>query len=419
MCQDVVVKALSTMVRAKRGLLYSGSVRVGGAALVAIGLVLGVRILGVEQFGVSVLVLAVGQVLAFPLTALERLLIRVVATGDTQRATRLLTISNWYCALLGVLTAIAVIITFQIRSPQDTLFVAAAGLTAVTSSLLTIRQGLNRALGNLMWGQLPNELFRPAMSIIGYVVAILAATESFHGSTATAVASLATLILILWAPTRIPNAKPNAAQASGTGMGYAMMSLLIISAVAVAVERLYPILIGSLATKEDVTLFAVVLRVIQLANFGQAFGVFFYSPHMARSLNPADVNFPEARRLAGRIRLVGLLTATPVAALCAFTPDLVGSLIDPNLLLTWPLRIAALVILAQALAGPTQTVLIMAGQEVPVAMIYLTGYLVSISGYLTSSSKGAVSTTAWAAVAFVIWAAIMAIHLRRTYGRWL
>ena len=380
---------------------------------------LGVRILGVEQFGVSVLVLAVGQVLAFPLTALERLLIRVVATGDTQRATRLLTISNWYCALLGVLTAIAVIITFQIRSPQDTLFVAAAGLTAVTSSLLTIRQGLNRALGNLMWGQLPNELFRPAMSIIGYVVAILAATESFHGSTATAVASLATLILILWAPTRIPNAKPNAAQDSGTGMGYAMMSLLIISAVAVAVERLYPILIGSLATKEDVTLFAVVLRVIQLANFGQAFGVFFYSPHMARSLNPADVNFPEARRLAGRIRLVGLLTATPVAALCAFTPDLVGSLIDPNLLLTWPLRIAALVILAQALAGPTQTVLIMAGQEVPVAMIYLTGYLVSISGYLTSSSKGAVSTTAWAAVAFVIWAAIMAIHLRRTYGRWL
>ena len=111
MCQDVVVKALSTMVRAKRGLLYSGSVRVGGAALVAIGLVLGVRILGVEQFGVSVLVLAVGQVLAFPLTALERLLIRVVATGDTQRATRLLTISNWYCALLGVLTVIAVIIT--------------------------------------------------------------------------------------------------------------------------------------------------------------------------------------------------------------------------------------------------------------------------------------------------------------------
>src|SRR3546814_3890751 len=58
--------------------------RVGGAGIAAVSIVIGVRILGAEQFGLSVLALAFGQVAALPLTALERLIIRLAATGDAR-----------------------------------------------------------------------------------------------------------------------------------------------------------------------------------------------------------------------------------------------------------------------------------------------------------------------------------------------
>src|SRR3546814_1955425 len=74
--------------------------RVGGAGIAAVSIVIGVRILGAEQFGLSVLALAFGQVAALPLTALERLIIRLAATGDAEGARVLLRRGTIYCAII-------------------------------------------------------------------------------------------------------------------------------------------------------------------------------------------------------------------------------------------------------------------------------------------------------------------------------
>ena len=414
-----------TFLRRRRAIIIALMMRTGGAALAAAGLVVGVRLLGAEQFGVSVLALAVGLIAAFPVTALERLVIRLTATETPREAATVVKLCNAYCWGLFSLTIVGTLAA-SLHSQEWAYFVAASGTTGVMSGLVTVRQGINRALGRLLWGQAPNEVFRPLVTLAGYFAAHLWAPLSTSGSVATLMASSATLLLIFLAPSALCSSTqvtvPDTVRDYQSALRMvtpAMFGLFIISAVAMAIERGYPLLIGATASGAEVATFAVAMRVVQLANFGQAFGTFFYSPQLALAMRPTHLDLANVQRSVRSIRLLGLATAVPATIVCLFFPREIERLLGNAVDLSDVLVLTAVAVLVGVLGGPTQALLIMAGRERSVAAIYAGGYLISVVVFASvdggASRAGMLATT----VAYASWSVAMIVRARQIYGRLL
>src|SRR3546814_10064480 len=154
------------------------------------------------------------------------------------------------------------------------------------NGLVTLRQGLNRASGRLIWGQAPNELFRPFATIVGYAVAASTVTSNISGAFATLLASALTLGLIIFSPTSIPTSRdePRTPSPDSRMFSRSANSLLVIAGVASAVERVYPMILATVGNSSDVAIFAVAMRVIQLGMFGQVLGIFIYSTPLDAAL---------------------------------------------------------------------------------------------------------------------------------------
>lgn len=418
---DIATKFL----RRRQAMISALVMRVGGTALTAVGLVVGVRLLGAEQFGVSVLTLAVGVIAGFPATALERLVIRLTATRMNHGARAVVKLCNVYCWGLLALTILGTIAA-SFHSREWACFVAASGMTAVMSSLVTVRQGINRALGRLFWGQAPNEVFRPLATLAGYVAAHSVVPLSMSGSAATLMASAPTLLLILFAPSALdPSSEVTVPEVAGDHLRSlrmvtpAMFSLFIISAVAMAIERGYPLLIAASASSAEVAVFAVAMRIIQLGGFGQAFGIFFYSPQLALAMRPAGLDLANVQRSVRAIRLLGLGTALPAAVLCIFFPNEIEHLLGGAVDLSDVLVLTSIAVLVGWLGGPTQALLIMAGRERSVAAFYAAGALVSFVIFASVDASavraGILATTA----AYASWNVAMIVRARLIYGRLL
>lgn len=395
-------------------LVTSAGVRVGGAALVLAGIVVGLRVLGPTQFGVSVLVLSVGQLIAFPMTAMERLVVRLVAQGEMASAALVLRRGD-LAAVLGVLVGglTAGLLAYLGRGSAS-IFALAVGFTVASAGLVTLRQGANRAAGRLAWGQVPNEVFRPLATLVSYPLAEELLDEN-SGALATLMASAATLVLMLLAP-RVSRHRGKVRTAPHR-MGGAALSLMVVSVVALAVERLYPIIIGWTATPAEVAVFAVVLRVIQLGNFSQAFGVFYYSPQLARAASGGGIS-SESARLTRRIRVVGLLAALPVSALCVLAPGLVEQVLGSLMTVETELRVAVIGVLANVLGSPAQTLLIMAGRERLVGWAYSLGAAASAVGFVACGANDALDATVGLVTASLVWSTIQIVMVRRVFGTW-
>lgn len=392
----------------------SALIRVLGAALTLGGVAAGIALLGESQFGISILVLAVGQIAAFPVTALERLLIRLVATGDTATAKGVMRLAHGYCLAvcgLGGLTSLAALRW----SPGWSLFLISATATAACAGLVTTRQAVARAAGRLIWGQAPNELFRPTVTVAAYALAGSAAPENGSGALATLLASAATLALVPFIP------RPMSAAASvrppGAKLFRAMGSLVVVSAVAMGLERVFPLLVAAQHGPAEVAAFAVALRAIQVANFGQSFATFYLSPALAAALNEgADPHV--AVRLTTRIRWLGLVAAIPFIALCLATPEVLADLLGASPTVASTLRVATIAMLAQAVSGAAQSALILAGQEAAVARIYLVGLALGL-GAMLSGGADAAAAVLGVGVATTAWATLLILQARRRLGRWM
>ena len=398
--------------RRKLRIGVSASVRIAGALLVLGGLIVGLRVLGPSQFGISVMLLAVGQLLAFPITAMERLLVRLVAQGHGVSAGRVLR-RSMSLTFIGLALAITlVVIAYLSGKSHWALYIAASSVTALSAGIVSLRQGVNRAAGDLFWGQVPNELFRPLVTLGSYFLAVEISPE-WSGLSATVIASAATLIFVLSGPNL--SKVDSHSNDSQRGVRGAALSLMAISIVVLGVERLYPILLGVASSSTAVAIFAVALRVVQIANFTQAFAIFYYSPALAETIQ----NRPGALGpITRRIRAMSLLAAIPVAATCIFLPGLLGSVLAPDLNMSGIFPLVALAVVAQAVGGPSQTAMLMAGRESWVAVTYIAGSVASFSAYFLGGASSAVSATLGLAIAFIFWNGALVVLGRRTFGAW-
>ncbi|MHA7124987.1 hypothetical protein ACRTEC_01155 [Janibacter indicus] len=382
--------------------------------LVLAGLLVGLRILGADQFGISVMALAAGQLIAFPATAQERLVVRLVAQGDSATARNLMARMN-SAAILAALATIAISLGMLILGRSGlAIFVAAVGATAVSSGLVALRQSANRASGHLFWGQWPNEVLRPAVTVLAYPVA-QALVPGASGSASVLMASSLTLGSVLFAP-RLPD-RSSADPSVVTDTGSATLSLMVVSAVALAIERVYPLSVGALGGAASVAILTVLLRVIQMANFTQSFAIFYYSPALAAAVGHGEQG--QVKRIARRVRAFSVVVAFPVAVICVAFPGSVGELAGLPEIDGLAIRLAAVAIVAQAIGGPSQISLILSGRESIAAKAYVAGAAGSLFAYISVGPDLAIGGAAAVAVAFSVWSAIMMLSARYHFKSWL
>lgn len=393
----------------------SGGVRLLGAVLTFAAAAVGIRMIGVDQFGVSVLALAAGQLVAFPLTALERLMVRLYGEGRHEAVWR---IDRRATTIVGGLLGTTLVLgplVWWISGRSASVFVLATGVTAACAALLVVRGAYARCIGQLWWGQVPAELVRPSLAL-GALAAVTAFPLDVRGSAATLIASGLSLAVIAFAPRPSHPATQDAADDPGPRLHRAVASLVVISAVAVLMERGLPLAIGARTGAAQVAVFAVGLRIVQLSNFGQAFAIFYFSPPLASALAEGDGR--RIGRLSAAIRTLGLAVAVPVALVVGLVPvildrafGLEGTLAD----LRVPIMVA---VLAVALAGPSQNALILSGHELVVALIYGTGLLVGIItfGLLDGDAFGGLTASA---AASCWWTLGLLAAARHRLARWL
>lgn len=394
----------------------SAGVRVVGAALVVLGVVVGIRVIGASQFGVSILVLSVGQLIAFPMTAMERLVIRYVAQGQPGAAGALLHRGRSLSGIILFTGLSSSAVVAWVATTASGFAVLAAALAAVSAGYVTLQQGACRAAGRLGWGQVPNEIVRPVATLAAYPLAA-SISSSMSGSLSVLIASTVVLVLMLFSPSVVVE-RAGATRLKSPWRSSAT-SLLVVSAVALLIERVYPLVLGWAGHASEVAIFAVVMRAIQTANFSQAFAVFYYSPAVARLFRQSSIAPEVDAHLTSRIRLIGLLSSVPAALLCIFGPALIEHLIGSDLSLSVELRIAAVAIVATALSGPAQTLLIMAGREREVAGAYVAGGLVSLTAFAGSGEATAATAVFAVSVSVTVWGVIQAVIARRVFGKWL
>lgn len=405
---------LPQVVLAKRRPLTSAGIRVGGAFLLLLSVSLGIRWLGDYQFGLAMLTTAIGQGVAFPVTSLGRLIIRSAATGDSANTAKLLIASRRFSALVLALTVITCIWSIQ-RRPDAIYFVMASGATAVMMTEATTRQSLNRAQEQLVWSQVPLELFRPAATIIGFGVAAFGNFQE-PGAVATLIASATTLLLVVLAPKYLPQKPVEGTVAAGAGLSRSSIALIGLTLIALLVERGLTIGLGALDSPTAVTKFTVTFRVIQIAIFAQTFAVFYYSPALARLHSSGHSGTPAASLLTRRIQALGFASAAPLALLCLQLPDLITEVMGTSMNMALEFRWAALAMLALTVGGSAQARLIMSGYETPVALAAAAALVLSCASILYAGALTSVTAVAALAIYYTVLAAVQVLLARRHFA---
>lgn len=404
---------------ARGPLVSSAAVRVLGAFFLLASVSLGIRLVGTTEFGLAMLAVAIGQVVAFPIISLDRLVIRMTSTGRSDQTRRILRISTAYSVAIVLGTAAIVLWALQ-HSPQTPLFVlvAACGLVAVTTCQLIVRQGVNRAQGRLGWGQIPNEVIRPIALIAGFAVSSRMGGDS-TGGIAVLVGYSVTLLVIMVAPTALPQGTSTVGQSTQTSrdLHKPMIALIVIAAAAMLVERGLTVGLGALASPDEVTRYTIVLRVIQLAMFAQMFGIFFYSPHIARLHSLGPEGRVRAIQRVRNIRLLGLAAAVPTAIVCLFFPEVVAAIMGTSFDLHQELKWTAFAVIARTIAGTTQAYLTMTGHEHVVATSSAVAVLAGCIALALIAPLTAATATATAAINYAFWALGMIAWCKIKLGR--
>lgn len=408
--------ALAAKILTQKRLMLSAAVRAIGALLVVASVNLGIGWVGVDQFGIAMLAIAVGQVLAFPPTSMERLLIRLTSTAHTNQAAQILRLSSLYSGTIVVGTATLTFGALLTATASTAIFIAASGLVAITTNRLTLRQGINRAQGRLQWGQTPNEIVRPVSLILGFALSSYLGLPA-AGSSATLIAYTATFVAVSFAPTSLPlnrgNSQPN------QRLWKPMAAFILISLVGMLLERGLTMGLGILADPAEVTRYTIVLRVIQVAMFAQMFGIFFFSPQMAQLEAQGPSGAIRAMRRAGAIRLLGLASSIPTAIACLIRPDILAAVMGTDINLAQELQWTALAVLGRATAGATQAYLIMAGHEKVVARASILSVAFGLASLAAGREMTAVTVAATAAQYYVLWSIMMMLWCRIRLGRFV
>jgi O-antigen/teichoic acid export membrane protein len=385
------------------------------------------RVLHGPGYGRYALAIAWATVLVTPATlGLNQFLVRGIATyearGQWPLARGLLTRTNQLVALTSILIAcLGAGAAATLLTPQLRWTFAVAMIVVPFTALTLLRQGAMQAIGQVVPGQFPEYVIRPALILAA--IAVTAWCIPGHltptGAAAINVGGVAVAFCVgAWMLRRALPLAINVSQPEYTTRPWLRASLPMMLIAGVTTLNYYAavLLVGALRGATAAGIFSVVQTGAQLTV------VVLMAANM--SLAPAIASLHARGDRRGLERAVqGVARAAfgasiPVAAALAIVPQLYLHLFGHGFEAgRTALIIVALGQLANAAAGPSGTVLLMTGHEASAVFGIIAGLIANVVvGALLIPQFGVTGAAAGVAASLVVWNVVFVVMARRKLG---
>jgi O-antigen/teichoic acid export membrane protein len=421
---------------AKRG-TYSVALRLANMGLGFILAILLARFLGVKGYGEYSFVFAIVSMLAIPAQfGLPALLVRETAKGKSLNQLAYVKSLWLWAARLGVglsslcsLIFFLCFIAFQYVSDWPTNNGLSLSLMVWASLLLPIlglgalRGGALRGLGLVIWGQLPEDIIRPALFSVMIVVFVLVAKFSLSPALAMMLQTLAAVCSFAFGAMILFWATPHALQKTSPARTDSVLWVrsawpLMISASSHIVNRYADIIIlGVLSTMSDAGVYRVAAQAAMLVRFGLQGLNMVVAPTAASHY--ASGNMKGLQFIARFTSGFSLLLALPPALIFLlygefFLEWIFGSGFSNAY---WPLLILITGQLVNASVGPVGLFLSMCGHERVVAktLILAVGLNVTLN-ILLIPLYGIMGAACATSISMSIWNLYLSRQVRETLG---
>lgn len=404
----------------RRALLGVGSLKIASAGFAFLQTVVLARLLGVEQFGVYSLILAVVTVLTVPLvrgfpTLIVRTAAQLKGEGSLAGLARLVRVSDvvgfvTVALIAGVLLAAAHFAVLIPRGEMDTLAIAC--LAMLLTLMANVRSAVTWGLGSSTLGHLPDQVVRPsALLLCLVVISFLGDVSALEAMVATVAAGVVTLGVAyalldgkrLWADYS-PFSRPEA-----WGVVKLLLPLSSIAGMQMFNSQLDVIVLGAFRAESEVGVYKLASTIAAQVSIGLLVAGAVYSPTFA-SLYKAGrlAELRSAFRIAARMATgVGILAFLAVVAVAVWGLEI--GLPSEFSAAKWPTLVLAAVHLGTLWAGGANTVLVMAGEERyvmrTVGIATLVKMAISVPAVIILGVWGAVAATvvSLALWRFLIW----------------
>jgi O-antigen/teichoic acid export membrane protein len=342
------------------------------------------RALSLAQFGVYSFILALVTILVFPASAgIPTLLVREMARARAQEdyslMKGLIRRSHQFVGLTSLalicVTGLAAVLWPRVQTVLPTLVWGLALLPL--TPFAAVRGGLLRGLGEVLHGQWPEQLLKPAL----FLVLVLAATVSGLAMTSattmalnaisTALALVAGVVLFFRVrPAGLDGAVPRfeTRQWLASMVPFAIGGGMVLLNAQIAI-----MLLGMLGAAEDVGLYRAASQVAQLCALGYMAAVANLGPRFAAA--HATGARDTLQRTASLGALFSVATCAPLALVfVAAGQPLLGLMFGPHYAIAWPtLTILSLAQLGATVFGCAAIMLNMTGHERGFVACYASG----------------------------------------------
>ena len=406
----MLAKAVGASTAVSSTALVSAGLRLFGTlasfALVAVT----IGALTVDEFGRYASLVAASQLVALPIVALQRPVLRQFSSRPD------LDLSSVYLSLarqaggyaLAVVIAVSIIPALTDVPARAAWFV---GVLALMSGTIQVVQAAHRGQGDFVRGQAPYEFARPILAIAATGAMISFGRLTLDGAlVATCAGAIGAMVLLMVASGRGERRREPLA------ISRSSLNWFILATVAGAmIGRAEILALDVLGRPDSAGSLAVAVRIAQLGAFALSFANFRYAPTIASSL--ASGSGRDAAAAVRRSLTLGLVGGLPIAFVMIATPAVAtapfGGASDGRGL---NVAIAGIGLCFNVLAGPAMTVLAMAGLEKTVGLVQLAAAAASLAITWTLTSHTVAAGAIGFATGTAVWNLALAWVAHRRLG---
>jgi O-antigen/teichoic acid export membrane protein len=287
-------------------------------------------------------------------------------------------------------------------------------------ALTLLRQGAMQALGQVVWGQVPEFLVRP-VALLVTVVALELAGHSLTSTTALAANVLSVAVAFAVGVAMLRRALPSvlkrvAPRYEMRAWLTASLPMMWFGAVWYGNKYIATLVVGTLAGPQAAGVYSAVERGSELIVLVLVAANMPLAPVIARMYATKDrLGLQHATE---RVTQAVLLVSVPIAAFFAFFPDVYLNVFGPSFKSgATALPILAVAQAVNAAAGPTGNVLIMTGHERAAFGGIAVGLVSNIVlGIVLVPSLGVTGGAIASGSSLILWNVILAVRARKQLG---